>query len=46
MCHAAPSDPLFEYRREESPLWLADEVGSDIDMELVGHTHIPFPPLS
>ena len=42
MCHAAPSDPLFEYRREDSPLWLADSVGPAIDMELVGHTHIPF----
>jgi protein phosphatase len=42
MCHAAPSDPLFEYRREESPLWLADEVASGIDIELVGHTHVPF----
>jgi putative phosphoesterase len=42
MCHAVPSDPLFEYRREESPLWLADEVGSAINIELVGHTHIPF----
>lgn len=42
MCHAVPSDPLFEYRREESPLWLADEVGSAVDIELVGHTHIPF----
>lgn len=42
MCHASPPDPLFEYRREESPLWLADEVDSDIDIELVGHTHIPF----
>ena len=42
MCHAVPSDPLFEYRREESPLWLADEVGPAIKIELVGHTHIPF----
>jgi len=42
MCHAVPSDPLFEYRREESPLWLADDVGSGIDIELVGHTHVPF----
>jgi putative phosphoesterase len=42
MCHAVPSDPLFEYRREESPLWLADEVGSAVDIELVGHTHTPF----
>ena len=42
MCHAVPSDPLFEYRREESPLWLTEEVGSEVDVELVGHTHIPF----
>ena len=42
MCHATPPNPLFEYREEESPLWLADEVGSGIDLELVGHTHIPF----
>ncbi|HEY9141304.1 MAG TPA: metallophosphoesterase family protein [Bryobacteraceae bacterium] len=42
LCHAVPSDPLFEYRQEESPLWLADEVGSGIGIELVGHTHIPF----
>jgi len=42
MCHAVPSDPLFEYRQDKSPLWLADEIGSDIDIQLVGHTHIPF----
>ncbi len=42
MCHAAPSDPLFEYRCKESPRWLADEVGPGIDLELVGHTHKPF----
>jgi protein phosphatase len=42
MCHAAPPNPLFEYRREESPEWLADEVEPGIDVELVGHTHIPF----
>jgi protein phosphatase len=42
MCHAVPSDPLFEYRREESPLWQTDEVESAIDIQLVGHTHLPF----
>jgi putative phosphoesterase len=42
MCHATPSDPLFEYRGEESSLWLADEVKSGVKIELVGHTHIPF----
>jgi len=42
MCHAAPSDPLFEYRRPESPEWAAEHVDAAIDVELVGHTHIPF----
>jgi len=42
MCHAVPSDPLYEYRREDSPMWLTDEPGSSIDIELVGHTHLPF----
>ena len=42
MCHAVPSDPLYEYRREESPLWLTEEAGPQVDIELVGHTHIPF----
>jgi diadenosine tetraphosphatase ApaH/serine/threonine PP2A family protein phosphatase len=42
MCHATPSDPLFEYRREKSPLWLAHDVGSGVKIDLVGHTHIPF----
>jgi protein phosphatase len=42
MCHAVPSDPLFEYRREDSPRWLADSVGSGVNVELVGHTHVPF----
>jgi protein phosphatase len=42
MCHAAPSDPLYEYRREESPLWLADAIEPGVNVELVGHTHLPF----
>jgi protein phosphatase len=42
MCHAAPPDPLFEYREEDSPLWLADAIAPGIGIELVGHTHIPF----
>ena len=41
MCHAAPSD-LFEYRRQESPLWLADAVDPTVNVQLVGHTHLPF----
>ena len=42
LCHAAPPHPLFEYRPEDSPLWLADEVGPDVRMVLAGHTHRPF----
>jgi putative phosphoesterase len=42
LCHATPADPLFEYRREESPLWLKDTVGQGVNVELVGHTHLPF----
>lgn len=42
LCHATPSDPLYEYRTEESEKW-ADECGSlPADVILVGHTHIPF----
>jgi len=42
MCHAAPADPLFEYRLKDSPLWLADAVEPGVDVQLVGHTHLPF----
>jgi protein phosphatase len=42
MCHATPSDPLYAYRPRESNLWLADEVEPAINVELVGHTHLPF----
>ena len=42
LCHATPSDTLFEYRREDSTLWLNDEVSSAINVVLVGHTHLPF----
>ena len=42
MCHAAPPIRCLNIAGEESPLWLADEVGSAVDIELVGHTHPPF----
>jgi diadenosine tetraphosphatase ApaH/serine/threonine PP2A family protein phosphatase len=41
-CHATPSDPLFAYRPQDSDLWLTDEVDRAIQVELVGHTHVPF----
>ncbi len=40
LCHATPSDPLYEYRKEDSGLWMTD--GADADVVLVGHTHLPF----
>jgi putative phosphoesterase len=42
LCHAAPSNPLYEYRPPDSPLWfdVANETSSEI--MLVGHTHLPF----
>jgi diadenosine tetraphosphatase ApaH/serine/threonine PP2A family protein phosphatase len=42
MCHASPADSLYEYRREESSLWETDPTPPDINVELVGHTHVPF----
>ena len=42
LCHATPSDPLYEYRTEDSRKW-ADECRQlDADVIFVGHTHIPF----
>jgi putative phosphoesterase len=42
LCHAAPSNPLYEYRPPDSPLWgdVAKETWSEI--MLIGHTHLPF----
>lgn len=42
LCHATPSDPLFEYVPPDSPTWIsrAERVGADV--LLAGHTHMPF----
>jgi putative phosphoesterase len=42
LCHATPSDMLYEYRKADSPLWDADLDHLDADVVLVGHTHLPF----
>ncbi len=42
LCHATPSDPLYEYRKAESEKWLDDCVPLGSDVILVGHTHTPF----
>jgi putative phosphoesterase len=42
LCHAAPPDPLYEYRAPDSPLWDAELARGSADVLLVGHTHLPF----
>lgn len=42
LCHATPSDPLYEYRRVESDKWVDDCKRLNADVVLVGHTHTPF----
>jgi putative phosphoesterase len=41
LCHAAPSNPLFEYRAADSGLWSDDPAGW-AGVVLTGHTHLPF----
>ncbi len=42
LCHATPSDPLYEYRTEASDKWKDDCARLPADIILIGHTHIPF----
>jgi predicted phosphodiesterase len=43
LCHATPSDFLYEYRPPDSPLWERDEEArSGADVVLAGHTHLQF----
>ena len=42
LCHAAPQDPMYEYRPPDSPLWDAELARASADVLLVGHTHLPF----
>lgn len=43
LCHATPSNPLFEYRAPDSPKWaVSEEVCAGANLILVGHTHLPF----
>ncbi len=41
-CHAAPGDPLHEYRPADSDLWTKDAAKGFCDVLLAGHTHVPF----
>jgi putative phosphoesterase len=43
LCHATPSDLLYEYRPPGSPLRAhTEEVSSGANLVLVGHTHLQF----
>ena len=43
LCHATPSDPLYEYRMPDSPLWAREEESSSsANVILAGYTHLPF----
>jgi len=42
LCHAAPSNPLYEYRPPDSSLWSDAGAETWSDVLLVGHTHLPF----
>lgn len=42
LCHAAPSDPLFQYVPANSPQWEQEMGLVSADFLLVGHTHTPF----
>jgi putative phosphoesterase len=42
LCHATPSEPLYEYRKADSEKWVEDCAQLDAEVILVGHTHIPF----
>ena len=43
LCHATPSDQLYEYRKPDSPLWdKAERASAGADIVLCGHTHLQF----
>jgi protein phosphatase len=42
LCHAVPSNPLYEYCPEDSDRWVQEVKEIHADYLLVGHTHTPF----
>jgi putative phosphoesterase len=42
LCHAAPSDPLFQYSPAEPAFWKPEAAPVNADVLLTGHTHLPF----
>jgi putative phosphoesterase len=41
LCHATPSNPLYEYRTADSKLW-SEDPADWTGVVLAGHTHLPF----
>jgi putative phosphoesterase len=42
LCHATPSNPIFEYRQADSPKWDLEGTAIGANVLLAGHTHVPF----
>jgi putative phosphoesterase len=42
LCHATPTNLLYEYRLPDSPLWQRDEGTGGANVILVGHSHLQF----
>jgi len=42
LCHATPSDPLFRYGPQESAFWAQEAAAVNVNILLVGHTHLAF----
>ena len=42
LCHATPTEPLFQYCRAEPAQWAPEIEGLQADIVLTGHTHVPF----
>ena len=42
LCHATPTEPLFKYCPAELAQWASEIRGSQADIVLAGHTHLPF----
>jgi protein phosphatase len=42
LCHATPTEPLFQYCPAEPARWAPEISGLEADIVLTGHTHLPF----
>jgi putative phosphoesterase len=42
LCHATPTEPLFQYCPAEPARWASEIEGLQADIVLTGHTHLPF----